>query len=91
MTWTVPTVTNGPVIGYRLKRDGSDRNGYGAWQKDVGPSPLSFTLRYLQPKTSYLLEVTAYTAKGPGPTVALIETTKATIFAPPATAVLISP
>ncbi len=67
VTWTMPTVTSGPVVGYRLTRDGLDLSGHGPAVIDVSASTRSYTFTGLRPSTTYAVAVAAVTAAGAGP------------------------
>ncbi len=55
-----------PVTGYRVARDGTDREGKGPWSTVVGADERTFTMTLLHNETSYAFSVAAVSAAGTG-------------------------
>ncbi len=56
------------VTGYRVARDGTDREGKGAWSTVLGPEARTFTMTLLRNDVTYAFSVAAVSAAGAGAT-----------------------
>ncbi|MCB0906034.1 MAG: fibronectin type III domain-containing protein [Nocardioidaceae bacterium] len=67
LRWGLPAAAgSSPITGWRLSRDGVDRDGVGPWSQLVPASTRAFRLTDLKDLTTYGVSVAAVTADGAG-------------------------
>lgn len=84
--WSPPTSTGGSAItGYRVARDGTDADGYGAYSTVLASSARQVTFQSLRGGISYHLTVAAVSSAGTGPAAAIDAATTSVPGAPSVT------
>ena len=66
LTWA-PPASGAQVTGYRVARDGTDREGKGPWSTVLGAEARTFTMTLLRNDVTYSFSVATVTASGTGP------------------------
>lgn len=70
LMWQPPESDGGsPITGYRVSRDGTDSNGFGAYSTVTASTDRAFTMQALRAGATYNLSVSAITAVGESATV----------------------
>jgi polyvinyl alcohol dehydrogenase (cytochrome) len=89
MNWGPPTSTGGaPITGYRVARDGTDADGFGAYSTVLAATARTVTFLSMRGGVSYHLTVAAINSAGTGPVIAINSSTTSVPGAPVVTVTL---